>query len=89
MIKVKSYPINNITLSPEFLNIYINKFWEDIFSPLNTDTSPKHLYLMCKVLFTDPHMGYRTLGHLRKVNFSDKDLFINYLQERLGLITDA
>jgi hypothetical protein len=44
---------------------------------------------MCKVHFIDSEMGYRTLGHLVKVNYDDKDLFINYLQERLGLFTDA
>lgn len=34
-------------------------------------------------------MGYRTLGHLRRVNFDEKDLFTGYLQARLGLFVDA
>lgn len=45
--------------------------------------------LLVKIHFTDPQMGYRTLGHLIKANFDDKDLFINYLQVRLGLFVDA
>lgn len=33
---------------------------------------------MCKVNFIDSELGYRTLEHLRKVNFSDKELFLEY-----------
>jgi len=45
--------------------------------------------LMCKVQFTDETMGYRTLGHLRKVNFEDKELFIDYLSQRLSILIDS
>lgn len=45
--------------------------------------------LMCKAHFTEETMGYRTLGHLRRVNFDEKDLFTGYLQNRLGLLVDA
>src|ERR1700709_408576 len=89
MIKTKLYSLNNLTLSNNLLNIYINKFWEDVFISINNSESPKHLLIMCKVLFKDQSMGYKTLGHLLKVNFDDKDLFINYLQERLGLASDG
>jgi len=44
---------------------------------------------MCKVQFSDSELGYRTLGHLRKVNLNDKDLFLDYLTARLGYLTDA
>jgi len=44
---------------------------------------------MCKVQFTDETMGYRTLGHLRKVNFEDKELFIDYLSQRLSILIDS
>ena len=33
--------------------------------------------------------GYRSLGNLRKVNYSDKDLFIEYLTTNLGLLTEG
>jgi hypothetical protein len=33
--------------------------------------------------------GYRTLGHLVKVNYEDKDLFIEYLTERLGVLSES
>jgi hypothetical protein len=89
MIKLKKYTLGNILLSNDVLNLYISKFWNDIFNNIHSNSNPKHLYLMCKVLFTDESLGYRTLGHLVKVNFEDKDLFINYLQERLGLFVDA
>ena len=44
---------------------------------------------MCKVEFSEQELGYRTLGHLRLVNFDDKELFIEYLIARLGVLTDA
>jgi len=85
MVKTITYPVSNLTLSNEILLIFINNFWKDIFSTLND----KHLLLMCKVQFSDSELGYRTLGHLRKVNLSDKDLFLEYLTARLGYLTDA
>ena len=87
MIKIKSYSItNNLTLTNELLGSYINHFWIDIFNNIK-DTS--HLLLMCKVNFSDENLGHRTLGHLRKVNFNDKDLFIDYLTQRLSILNDS
>jgi len=95
MVRFQTYSINNLLLtnqiiSPSILTSYINKFWEDVFAP-NKDTAsgPKHLLLMCKIEFSDSELGYRTLGHLRKVNFNDKSLFLEYLTARLGILTDA
>jgi hypothetical protein len=42
--------------------------------------------LMVKVEFNETELGYRTLGDLRRVNYSDKELFIEYLILRLGLL---
>lgn len=87
MIKTKTYPIvNNLLLTNEILGSYINNFWSDVFTNIK-DTS--HLMLMCKVQFTESELGYRTLGHLRKVNFEDNELFINYLSERLSILNDS
>jgi len=87
MIKIKSYSItNNLTLTNEILGSYINNFWIDIFNNIK-DTS--HLLLMCKVHFSDANLGHRTLGHLRKVNFNDRDLFIDYLTQRLSILNDS
>lgn len=87
MIKIKSYSItNNLTLTNELLVSYINNFWIDIFNNIK-DTN--HLLLMCKVNFSDESLGYRTLGHLRKVNFNDKELFIDYLTKRLSVLNDS
>ena len=91
MVKIKKYIINNnILLTNEILEVFINNFWNDIFTPIiKPSTSEKHLMLMCKVEFTEKSLGYRTLGHLRKVNYNDKELFISYLSERIGHFTDA
>jgi hypothetical protein len=56
----------------------------DIFTKIKDS---KHLMILCKVEFNDT--GYKTLGHLRSVNFTDKDLFIEYLLARLGLIIES
>ena len=44
---------------------------------------------MCKVEFNESELGYRTLGDLRRVNFNDKELFIEYLTQRLGILTES
>jgi hypothetical protein len=82
MFKTKSYSFNNLTLIDEFLRIYINGFWDEIFSNIVKNEN-KHLMLMRKVEFSDLNLGYRTLGQLRRVNFDDKELYINYLSEIL------
>jgi hypothetical protein len=45
--------------------------------------------LLCKVQFNDENMGYRTLGDLVKVNFEDKELFIDYLSRRLSIFNES
>lgn len=93
MIKLINYNTNNKTLSNEMLMLFVNKFWEDNFTVINADPkSPKHLLLLVKIKFSsdqENEKGYRTLGHLVKVNFKDKDLFLEYLSERLGTFVDS
>jgi len=86
MIRLKTYPINNSLLTNETLGSFINNFWEEIFHSIK-DT--KHLLILCKVQFSENELGYRTLGHLRRVNFEDKELFLDYLIQRLGILSDA
>jgi hypothetical protein len=89
MLKIKKYVIRKeLVLNNIILNAYISNFWNDVFASL-VKSSEKHLLLLCKVEFSDKSLGYRTLGHLRRVNFSDKELFINYLINRLGTLSDA
>jgi len=86
MIQRQSYPISNLVLTNELLIVYIHRFWSDIFSKMKDSN---HLMLMCKVQYMDSDLGYRSLGDLRKVNFEDRDLFLAYLVQRLGLFTEA
>ena len=86
MIKNQTYNLKHVLLTNELLDAYINNFWNDVFSSIGSD---KHLLLMCKVQYSEAELGYRTLGHLRKVNIEDKELFIEYLTERLGIFNDA
>lgn len=88
MIRTKIYLLpQNITLTPNILKEYIQLFWNDIFNPLQLKNSNMHLMLMVKVLFTDD--GYRTLADLRRVNFTDNELFTDFLIDRLGFLSDS
>jgi hypothetical protein len=89
MILSKTYNLTEIgTLSNLVLKNYIQYFWNDVFKPLHVHTNNIHLMLLCKVEFLEPEMGYRTLGDLRKVNYSDRELFTNFLVDRLGKLND-
>jgi len=86
MIKLQTYPLNKLLLTNEILESYITNFWNDIFTSIK---DRKHLMLMVKVEFNESEVGYRTLGDLRRVNYSDKELFIEYLTLRLGLLNES
>lgn len=86
MIQIQKYSIDNGILTNKLLITYINQFWLDIFSKVKGD---KHLWLMCKVHYSEEELGHKTLGQLRRVNFDDKELFLEYLSERLGILNDA
>jgi hypothetical protein len=45
--------------------------------------------ILVKVEFAESEMGHRTLGHLRRVNFEDRNQFINYIVERLSILHDS
>lgn len=93
MIRTQTYSITNLVLTTDILSVYINNFWLDIFKPLQGVNKYRHLMLMCKVDFvgseTGQEVGYRSLGRLRSVNFNDKDLFIEYLNENLAHLTEG
>jgi hypothetical protein len=86
MIKTTTYSINNLPLTNQVLVTFISKFWDETFS-LIKDT--KHLLILCKVQFTNEEMGYKTIGHLRKVNFDDKDLYNEYLTQYLSILNES
>jgi hypothetical protein len=57
--------------------------------------TPFHLILMCKVKFSqedldedvDRIIGVRTLGESRLVTYDDKNLFVEFLTERLSVLS--
>jgi hypothetical protein len=91
MIKIKTYTISNSLLTNGLLSTYIDLFWKEVFEQLTKGPGIHHLMLMCKISFNAHNIdvGYRTLGHLRRVNYEDKELFTEYLQERLGYLNDS
>jgi hypothetical protein len=86
MVKYQTYSLNNLMLTNQILEAYITNFWNDIFTSIKDN---KHLMLLCKVEFNESEMGYRTLGDLRRVNYEDKEQFIEYLTQRLGILNDS
>jgi hypothetical protein len=93
MIQIKSYSINsNQILTNEVLDSYITRFWNEVYASLISNNEEIHLMILCKVQYSDnedTELGYKTLGPLRRVEFKDKDLFINYLTERLGILIES
>jgi hypothetical protein len=93
MIKNQSYKINNQLLNYELLSSYVSKFWDDVFSPIVLADSEKYLMILAKVSFNQSNIDhadtYRTLGYLRSVNHSDKELFTKYLSERLTYLNES
>ena len=90
MIKYQTYKLNKILLTNKVLELYINKFWNDVYTNIiNKSKDDKYLMILCKIKYSDDKGGYKTIGPLRNVNYKDKDLFIEYLTERLGLLIDS
>jgi DNA polymerase type B, organellar and viral len=89
MILLKTYTLpQGTTLNNQIVSAYISNFWNTIFKNL-AKNKKMHLMIMCKVHFTNPELGYRTLADLRRVNYSDKNLFIEYLTARVGMLNES
>ena len=91
MIKTIKYNLNNLILTNEVLNSYILRFFDEVFATLKQEGTLKHLMVLCKVKYSEAEneLGYRTLGPLRRVEYKDKELFSEYLNERLGILIDS
>lgn len=89
MIKTITYLIKDLFLNKEVVSTFVDKFWNEVFSKIIKINSKQHLMILVKVEFTEEEQGYRTLGHLRSVNFKDKDQFINYIVERLSILNES
>ena len=79
---------NNI--SADILRAHVKSFWFDIYLPLHSNNNNIHLNLMCKIGYdVNNNTDYKTVAPLRKVNFDDKDIFIQYLLDRVGILSDS
>ena len=89
MINTITYPIKDLFLTKGVVASFIQRFWNEEYNIIVNDGIQKHLMILIKVQFTDETQGYRTLGHLRKVNFNDKEQFIDYIIERLSILNES
>lgn len=90
MIQTITYTLpQSSTITNAILKKYIKMLWNDVFKPLHSKNNNIHLLLLCKVVYTDSTVGYRTLADMRKVNFSDREMFTEYLIDRLGILADS
>ena len=65
-------------------------FWNDVFKEVISKKPNAHLLLILRVKFDDENMGHKSLAHMRRVNFEDKELFKKkYSLQRIGLLTDS
>lgn len=89
MINNYIYNASNLAITKEVATTYINMFWNDTYQGIINSNKESHIMLILKVQFADESMGYKTIGHLRKVNFIDKDRYIKYIVERLGILNES
>lgn len=68
---------------------YINMFWDDVYKGIINKNNEAHIMLLTKVEFAEGNTGYRTLGQLRSTNYSDKELYINYIVNKLGILNES
>nr|YP_010170417.1 DNA polymerase [Phanerochaete carnosa]QRZ60399.1 DNA polymerase [Phanerochaete carnosa] len=86
----KTYELPQSTpITKDVISGCVTMFWEDVYKTLYINNNNIHLLLMCKVEFTDKSVGYKTLADMRKVNWSDREAFEDYLINRLGLLSDS
>lgn len=89
MINNYIYKLSNLAVTKEVATTYIDMFWKDTYQGIINSNKDSHLMLIMKVKFEDESMGYKTIGHLRKVNFTDKEIYKKYITERLGILNDS
>ena len=86
MLQTKKYGIpSTTTLTKVSLTHFINSFWSDVYNVIE-NRDDVHLLVLVKVMFNNG--DFRTLADMRALNFIDKDLFIQFLVARLGILAD-
>lgn len=91
-IQTKEYLISkNITLNNEIINNFNNQFWNDVYKPLKEKNPDIYLNLMVKLNYNTEinNSSVKSLGQMRIVGFESKNLYIAYLQSKLGVLQDA
>jgi DNA polymerase type B, organellar and viral len=86
MIKYQTYSVGSVILMKSVLGAYINSFWLDVFHNFTEDA---YLRIIFKIKFADNSLGYRTIGKLKSVEFTDKELYIEYICENLAILDGA
>ena len=87
MILTQQYKLTKGTiLNNSTLTSYINSFWTDILSS-HPSKGNIHALILCKVNFINNET--RTLAHMRKVNLTEKELFIEYITGRLWVLNET
>jgi hypothetical protein len=92
MLNNKIYNISkNIVITNEVLSSYITRFWDEAFTPLINKGETYHLMILCKIAYSESidSFTYKTIAPLRRVEYTDKDLFVDYLSERLSILIES
>lgn len=87
MIKIKSYNLELLSLTPDIIQKFTYLFWHEVYNHIDHKNS--YLTLMVKVRFDSDEMNYKSLAKLRSVAYTDKNLFVDYICDNLALLTDG
>jgi len=75
---------NPSTINKNILEFYLNKFWSEVMSKLDTN---KHVYFITRIKFDNDQIA--TISTLKKINQSSKEDLIEYLLSRLSLSNEG
>ena len=78
----------NSVLAPQLISSFLNSFWVEVFKPINKRGN-NHLLMIVKVCFEDSAEGFKTITPMRRVNYADRKLYIEYVINRLGILSDS
>ena len=89
MFKIFNLDVKGAVLTPQLISLFLNTFWVQMFRYIAKND--QHLLMIVKVRFAAENGdgAYRSLTPLRRVNYEDRTLYIEYVIDRLGILADS
>ena len=74
-------------LDSKLLREHLYTLWNIAFSHESVYGKNKHILIICKVQFNNGER--RSISEMRKVNYTDRHLYHEFLTTRLGILSDT